>query len=94
MIILSDVISQKLRIKHNLTAPLSEITQAFANRTGNFLKDNREQHKTEPPTLWFIAETDFGRKLKVCFIEKEGKIFIRTAYYANNQEIRIYEKYK
>lgn len=71
----------------------AEIEQCFANRTGTYLVDTREQHRSNPPTRWFVAETDYGRKLKVVFIPRESGFHIRTAYKANDDEIRIYEKY-
>jgi hypothetical protein len=71
----------------------SEIAQCFVNREGDYLVDMREEHTSDPPTLWFIAETHFGRKLKVCFIEKSPDIIIRTAYDPNPDELRIYRKY-
>jgi hypothetical protein len=72
---------------------LEEIEQCFANRTAPYLRDNREQHFTDPPTLWFISETDYGRKLKVAFINKQGSLEIKSAYDPNPEEIRIYSKY-
>lgn len=90
------VISSKVRDKlARKTPPVTEdeILQCFANRTNKYLYDVREDHRTEPRTKWFIAETDFGRMLKVAFIQKDGDIIIKTAYDPNPQEIRIYAKY-
>lgn len=90
------VISTRVRDKlarKNPPVTRAEIVQCFANRSGTYLFDPREQHKSTPPTQWFIAETDFGRKLKVVFIPKGNNICIRTAYQANDEEIRIYNKY-
>jgi hypothetical protein len=43
--------------------------------------------------LWFVAETDYGRKLKIVFIQRsDGRIDIKTAYEANPTEIEIYER--
>jgi hypothetical protein len=83
------------RIKAKLaqkTPPVTEeeIVQCFANRQGCYLLDTREQHRTEPPTKWFIAETDFGRKLKVVFIPEGSDVTIKTAYDPNDAETRIY----
>ena len=90
-------ISPKVGVKlANKTPPVTqeEIVQCFANRNGTFLRDTRERHQSDPPTRWFIAETDFGRKLKVVFIPRNGKtIIIRTAYGPNKEEMRIYLKY-
>lgn len=93
MLYISHNVHQKLLQEHCLTNPENEILEVFANRDGKFLIDTREEHASDPPTQWFIAETNRGIKLKVCFIHKDGDIHIRTAYKANADEIRIYEKY-
>ncbi|MCP1440315.1 nuclear transport factor 2 (NTF2) superfamily protein [Erwinia persicina] len=91
------MISQKIRLKLSEKKPPvteDEIIQCFSNRDGHFLEDNREDHQSDPPTRWFIAETDYGIKLKVVFIFYPGRgVAIRTAYAPNDDEIRIYNKY-
>ncbi len=89
---ISDRVKEKLAQKHNIQ--ISEVIECFANGTNVFLEDLREEHKTNPPSQWFVAETDFGRKLKVVFIQDaDGSISIKTAYIANPEEIRIYSKF-
>lgn len=89
---ISKAISEKLINKHDVTR--EEVEECFMNRTKGLLEDTREQHKTQPPTLWFIAETDQERLLKVVFIELEnGTYEIKTAYEPNKDEVKIYEKY-
>lgn len=92
-IVISERIRQKLAEKHGVIA--EEVTECFLNRAGRFLEDTREEHRTEPPTQWFIAETDAGRALKVVFVENvsKGTIEIKTAYEPNQTEVRIYDKY-
>lgn len=92
-IILSSQILAKLKTKHNISDPENAIREAFCNMEGETLIDTREDHQSDPPTEWFISETNYGVKLKICFIEKDGKFYIRTAYTPNAEEIRIYEKY-
>lgn len=87
----SSAVKQKLAQKHGVS--LEEVQQCFANREGNLLEDTREEHKTDPPTQWFIAETDCGRRLKVAFMLKSGDIIIKTAYEPNQTEERIYRKF-
>ena len=70
---------------------MEEIIQCFANRTKLYLTDTREDHQSDPPTLWFIAQTDFGRKLKIAFINRSGVIHIRSAYSASIADIKYYE---
>ncbi|MEJ2911873.1 ADP-ribosyl-(dinitrogen reductase) hydrolase [Pseudoalteromonas sp. C12FD-1] len=84
-------VRMKLKNKHNVS--IYEVEECFSNREGSFLEDTREKNKTNPPTNWFIAETDYGRKLKVVFIELEDRIELKTAYEPNQEEIRIYQKY-
>ena len=90
-IILSPKILDKLSSKHGVCE--EEVAQCFANRTGKFLLDTREEHETDPPTLWFISETDFARKLKIVFICRDGNNYIRTAYPPDEKEICIYNKH-
>lgn len=71
----------------------SELRQCFQNRDGIFLTDEREANKTDPPSLWFIAETDNARLLKIVFVCAHGKLHIKTAYQPNQAEISIYERH-
>ena len=87
-IVISKKISEKLRDAHQVTE--KEVREAFNNRTGRLLYDTREKHRTDPPTMWFVACTNHRRLLKVCFIQRGDETHIRTAYTANDVELRIY----
>ncbi|WP_295449610.1 hypothetical protein [uncultured Thiodictyon sp.] len=90
------VISPQVRAKlAQKTPPVteSEILQCFANRSGNYLIDSRENNQTDPPTRWFIAETDYGRKLKIAFIPKDSNVIVKTAYDPNPTEEKIYGRF-
>ncbi|MDQ2139601.1 ADP-ribosyl-(dinitrogen reductase) hydrolase [Alcaligenaceae bacterium B3P038] len=91
------LISQSVRIKlANKQPPVSEedIRQCFANKNGKTLLDTREKNVSTPPTRWFIAETDLGLRLKVCYIPNAPDgVIIRSAYAPNADESRIYTKY-
>lgn len=89
------IISPSVRSKLvNKVPPVteSEIGQCFANRTKSYLIDTRANNLTNPLTRWFIAETDFGRKLKIAFMPTAEGIVIKTAYDPNTEELRIYKK--
>lgn len=92
-IVIAERIETKLKDKHQVTP--DEVVQCFYNRVGRFLEDTREEHWTHPPTQWFIADTDAGRRLKVVFVEDEaaGNIHIKTAYKPVAIEEKIYDKY-
>ncbi|CDG95579.1 hypothetical protein [Xenorhabdus bovienii] len=91
------LISSNIRLKlADKNPPVNEedILQCFSNRVGYFLEDTREDNRTDPPTKWFISETDYGVKLKIVFIYYPEKgVAIRTAYAPNEDELRIYKKY-
>lgn len=90
-LIISTAVREKLA---NKTPPVSEseIIQCFANRVARDLIDTRAQNLTNPLTRWFIAETDFGRELKVAYMPTINGIVIKSAYDPNATEKRIYKK--
>ena len=88
---MSDEVREKLIYKHQVS--VREVEQCFLNRSGGLLQDTRAGHKTEPPTLWFIAPTNQGRLLKVVYIRTAAGVELKTAYAPNPDEIRIYNKY-
>lgn len=88
-LIISQDILDKLRDKHQVDR--REVEQCFANKCGLYLIDDREDHRSDPPTLWFVAPTNHGRLLKVVFIHRDGKVFLRTAYEADEAARKIYD---
>ena len=89
---ISKSIVVKLKSKHGVI--IDEVFECFLNRTKGLLEDTRVNHKTNPPTLWFISETDHARRLKVVFIQlANGEYEVKTAYEPNDMEVKIYEQY-
>lgn len=87
-IIISKKIEDKLRDKHKVSK--REVEQCFDNLLGNYLLDSREKHQSNPPTMWFVSTTNTDRLLKVVFIYRDNKIFIRSAFEPNVDELTIY----
>lgn len=79
---------QKLDEKHGVTR--REVEQCFENIEGPLLTDDREEHQSDPPTLWFLARTNRNRLLKVVYIQRGSKIYLRTCYEPNETELSIY----
>lgn len=92
MFIVSPEVREKLKVKHGVTEV--QIMQCFANREGPALIDDREEHKTNPVTRWFIAQTDYGIILKVCYmIDPVSKtIDIKTAFRPSQDAIDFYNR--
>lgn len=88
---ISEYVLRKLEDKHQVK--YDEIEQCFLNREKGFLFDVRLNHKTNPPTQWFISKTDHERTLKIVFIKLfNGMYEIKTAYEPNLSEVSIYER--
>lgn len=93
-LVISRAVLLKIRDKHGLSR--SDVEECFSNIEKGFLIDDREQHKTNPQTQWFIAENNTGKKIKIVFIfttDEEGsaKVILKSAYVANSTEMAIYE---
>ncbi|MBX9427905.1 ADP-ribosyl-(dinitrogen reductase) hydrolase [Ralstonia pseudosolanacearum] len=89
-LVITPGIKQKLEVKHNVSE--LEVQQCFLNLCGTYVTDDREEHRTDPPTLWFVAETDRGRVLKIVFVHADGNIMLKSAYEASPRVQEIYER--
>jgi len=88
---ISPDILRKLSLKHSVTRV--EVEQCFLNRSGRLLIDTREKHKTDPPTLWFLAMTNQSRLLKIVYIQNGSTIHLKSAFSPNQTEIEIYSRH-
>jgi len=90
------IIAPSIRDKLSSKVPpvtREEIEECFQSYCGVSLVDDREDNATNPPTRWFIGETNFGRKLKISFVKHQQDIHIKSAYTANQKWIEIYNRY-
>ncbi len=81
-------VENKIKEFHNVE--VIEAEEAFANFNGRMLQDDRLQHKTKPPTYWFLSTTFDGRLLKL--VVKIDFAFLKTAYKPSEEEIIYYEE--
>ena len=88
---ISDAVSKKIKDKHQVDR--REVEQCFVNRIGKLLEDKRAQHKTNPPTLWFLAKTNKGRVLKIVYIQTGMVIDLRSAFEPNAAELALFATY-
>jgi hypothetical protein len=91
-LLISPATAHKLKYEHHVTE--QEVRQCFANRVRETIIDDREAHRSVPPTEWFIADTNAGRRLKVVFVAvlTDEVVVLRTAYPPNKSEERLYEQ--
>lgn len=89
-LVISPKVLEKLRDKHHVDP--KEVAQCFENKDGPLLLDDREDHKSNPPTLWFLSVTNKGRLLKVVYIQRGTTIHLRTCYAPNERELEIYQR--
>ena len=90
-LIISPAILKKLADKHGVNR--REVEQCFENLDGPLLRDTREKHESDPPTLWFLARTNQNRLLKVAYIQRGNRVFLRTCYDPNDDEIALYAQF-
>ena len=90
-LIISAAVLQKLDEKHGVS--VREVEQCFENRIGVYLLDPREDHQTDPPTLWFISKNNRQRLLKIIFIFADGNVHLKSAYEPEPQAIAVYEEH-
>jgi uncharacterized DUF497 family protein len=89
-IVITPEIREKLLKRHNVKE--GEVEECFFNNEGVYLEDTEEEHITDPPTEWFVSPTDRGRLLKIIFVFRDGNIFLKSAYDANQKTISIYNE--
>ena len=91
-LIIAPDIRDKLLDKHQVKE--GEVHECFFNVDGPYVEDTEEEHRTDPPTEWFVAQTDRGRWLKVVFVFRDGNIFLKSAFDANPKSMGIYSSKK
>ncbi|TKR55350.1 ADP-ribosyl-(dinitrogen reductase) hydrolase [Allopusillimonas ginsengisoli] len=89
-LVTSPAMREKLTTKHRVQE--QEIEECFLEHEGKYLVDTREEHNTDPPTMWFIGRTYRGRLLKIIFVHRDGNIYIKSAYEPTEAVIRIYKE--
>jgi len=87
-LVISDVIREKLASKHGVTE--TEVRQCFENREHKTLVELRTQHLTDPPSHWFVAETNRGRLLKIVFVPVDGRYYLKTAFEPSDEAVNYY----
>lgn len=85
-------IENKCLIKHNVLE--NEIREAWQSYDGTVLvTDDREEHRTNPPTVWFVVKTSGVRLLKIiAVIDSDGVAYLKSAYDANQKVINLFRK--
>ena len=90
-LIISETIQKKLLDKHQVHR--RDVEQCFENKCGLYLQDPREDHQTNPPTLWFVAPTNCGRMLKIMLVFRDGSVYLKSAYDATQEIQNIYDRF-
>lgn len=80
MLIISAKIREKIEDPSHGQVTEREVRECFMNRCGRVCEDDREEHRTDPPTQWFVAPTHVGRLLKIVYVEDDENIYLKSAY--------------
>lgn len=87
--IISDTIRAKLQSKHDVS--IKDVNECIENRTGKILLDPSEERR-DPPTYFFIAPNNHKRLLKLCFVFRDGKLYLRTCFPPGQSAIETYRE--
>ena len=94
-IVISPEIEKKIaQPDHGCVTP-RQVSDCFENWDGRLCYDRRAEHLDEHgnPTPWFLAETNQRQLLKIMYVSRDGKIFLKSAYPATAEVQRIFDKY-
>ncbi len=91
-LIISPKIQAKISQPDHGALTREEVEQCFLNHDGGYVTDEREEHRTDPPTLWFVGETNRRKPLKVVFVLADGMIYLKSCYPATSEIQRIYRR--
>jgi len=87
----SPAILKKMREKHGID--IEEVLECFSNIEHGFIEDTREGNVTNPPTYSFIAETDHGKEIFVCFMQARDRVIhLKTAFRPDVKRKEFYLK--
>lgn len=92
-LIISEDVRKKIAADDHGGLTVEEVEQCFQNHCGPYCTDSREDHRTNPPTQWFVAETNRRRRLKIMFVREGSDIYLKSAYPASDEVTRIFKKY-
>lgn len=87
---ISPNVASKLQNRHRVTN--TEVLECFMNRHGPVFRDTRREHDTDPPTMWFVAQTDRCRVLKIVYMEYPDHFAIKTAFEPTDGSDGLYER--
>lgn len=91
MLIISPKIRAKIGDPSHGSVTEREVQECFLNRCGRVAEDDREQHRTDPPTRWFVSETHLGKLLKIVYVEDDENVYLKSAYPASKTIQDLFE---
>ncbi len=87
-LIISETIRAKLSAKHDVTR--KDVEECIANRCSPEIADTRPGRVTDPPTMWFIERTNKRQILKIVLVDRDGHVFLKTAYEPSSEELNYF----
>lgn len=93
MLIISPKIKDKIARDDHGGVTEREVRECFMVWDHSFCFDQKEEHLTDPPTKWFVAESHVGRLLKIMYVDDGENVYLKSAYPATSDVKRIFDKY-
>lgn len=72
-----------------------DVRECFTNHCRGYCYDRRPQHldREGKPSMWFVAETNARRVLKIMFVRENESIVLKSAYPATETVQRLFDKH-
>ena len=95
MLIISPKIRDKIAAPDHGLVTEREVKECFMAWDGRYCEDQREKHETQSglSTRWFVGESHIGRSLKIMYVADDENVYLKSAYLATDEVLRIFAKY-
>lgn len=94
-ILISDGVLTKIGAEDHGSLSRRDVEEAFANNSAGYCYEQHKEHFTPngEPSLWFVAYTNHGVRLKVMFVREREDVHVKSAYPATDRVTAIFEKH-
>lgn len=93
-LIISPKIEAKIGGDDHDNVTRQEVEECFQNHCSGYCHEQNAEHQDNEglPSLWFVAETNKRRVLKIMFVRRDGDIYLKSAYPANQRVRDIFKR--
>ena len=94
-ILISDDVLTKIAADDHGCVSRKDVEEAFATNSAGYCYEQHQEHFLGDgrPSLWFVACTNRGVRLKIMFVLDNEDVHLKSAYPATDRVTAIFERY-